>query len=44
MDRAEQLRIIRLVVDRLKEETDVVNRVLRVAPDGAMTFEELPSS
>jgi predicted nuclease of predicted toxin-antitoxin system len=43
MDRDEQLRVIRLVVNRLKEEPDLVNRVLRVAPDGAMTFEELPS-
>src|SRR5262249_2154890 len=44
MDRDEQLRVIRLVVNHLKEETDFVNRILRVATDGAMTFEQFPSS
>ncbi len=43
MNRDEQLRVIRLVVNHLKEEPDLVNRILRVATDGAMTFEQLPS-
>jgi predicted nuclease of predicted toxin-antitoxin system len=42
MNLDEQLRVVRLVVDRLKEEPDLVNRVLRVATDGAMTLEKVP--
>jgi predicted nuclease of predicted toxin-antitoxin system len=42
MNRDEQLRVIRLVVNHLKNEPDLVNRILRVSTDGTMNFEELP--
>jgi predicted nuclease of predicted toxin-antitoxin system len=42
MNRDQQLRVIRLVVNHLKNEPDLVNRVLRVSTDGTMNFEELP--
>lgn len=40
--RDEQLDVLRRVIERLKQERDMVNRVLRVAEDGSMSMEEIP--
>jgi predicted nuclease of predicted toxin-antitoxin system len=40
--RDEQLRVIRHAIAVLQDESDLVNRVLRVWLDGAAIFEEIP--
>ena len=42
LTREEQLELMRRVVEKLGEVPDLVNRVLRVADDGALTVEEIP--
>jgi len=44
LGRAAQLDVIRTVIARLERERDLINRVLRVAVDGAMTVEEMPAA
>jgi predicted nuclease of predicted toxin-antitoxin system len=40
--RDEQLALMRRVIEKLGEIPDLVNRVLRVADDGALTVEDIP--
>ena len=40
--REEQLQVIRRAVSVIRQRGDIVNQVLRVSPDGAMTFEPMP--
>jgi predicted nuclease of predicted toxin-antitoxin system len=40
--RDEQLELVRRVIETLRSQSDMVNRVLRVAADMTMTFEDVP--
>jgi predicted nuclease of predicted toxin-antitoxin system len=44
LDRVAQLSTLRKVVELLKEERDVINRILRVAADGSMRLEDIQLS